>query len=135
MGRLSKLQIRNVKDAEKKEFTNLMKMIGFTRDSDFYSFCAAVAFFRISKDPKFEIKRLKKGVNAFYAGSTIRDVKLFESLLDRYFPNCHDDQKKIFENVFYSGFLLISDWWEKDGQNAQSEIERITSLMEYVKEG
>lgn len=131
--KLSQTQIRNVSGDEKEDFLLFKKKLGFAEDSHFYSFCASISFYKLDKK-KLNYVHLTNGDNAFNAATTIPDVHLFEILIDNYYSDGRDEQKKIFENLSYSGFLVVKEWWTSQGQNEKNELERFMSLMKYIQE-
>ena len=126
--------VRTVKLKKDKEFfKKAVKKLGFKKEIDLVTFCAAIALYK-----EYEYKTLDKklltstkklvGIESFDK-KDLYDLVILEHL------GFKENRLKEFETYFYTGFNILKEWFENYGPDVNSEIERFCGIWDYVAEG
>ncbi|MBI2653745.1 hypothetical protein HYX02_02935 [Candidatus Woesearchaeota archaeon] len=131
--KLSEVQLRNVIDEERELFNQIQDKLGFKKEAEFYGLCAAIGMSHHLKNRNENLSRLYNGKTAWHSTS-INGINTFEYLLDLRYPQQEDNQRNLFEDLFYTGFLIVSKWWETRGQDCRNELERFIDLLNFIEQ-
>jgi len=118
---------------DEKFFKKAVKKLGFKKEIDLVTFCAAIALYKEYKYKTLEKKLLtsaKKlvGIESFDK-KDLYDLVILEHL------GFKENRLKEFEKYFYTGFNILKEWFEENDADANSEIERFCGIWDFITIG
>lgn len=128
-----KKSVRSVrKMTDKNFFKEMTKKLSFKKDIELVTFCVALAMRKEHQEDGLTKKSMT-------GGTKIAGMESFEKreLYDRIILdhlNIEEDRLIEFETYFYTGFNMLREWSEEYGPDANSEIERISSIWDKISD-
>lgn len=124
-----KKDVRTVlKKADFGFFKDAVKKLKFQRDIDLVIFCASLGLYR-SKLKGLDRKERNPSLKKLTSIATFDNRRLFDFLIMIYL-NVEKERMKEFEAYFYTGFLILKNWFEKNDKNMNNTIERFCTIYD-----
>ena len=113
-------------------FKDAVKKLKFQRDIDLVIFCASLGLYR-SKLKELENKERNPSLKKLTSIATFDNRRLFDFLIMTYL-NVEKERMKEFEAYFYTGFIILKNWFDKYDKNMNNTIERFCTIYDELLE-
>jgi len=125
--------VSSVRKAEDvKDFEHIRDTLGFALDIHLVTFCAALGLYKAALKKK--IDKVKSPSLKKLATMTVFQTKYMYDYIIRNFLDIEKPYMKDFNEYFYTGFIEVQNWYEKNGTNMENELhafnEIITDMLE-----
>jgi len=130
-GEKSVRTVRLKKDEE--FFKKAAKKLGFKWDIHLITFCVAIALRKEYKDKTLDKRPLTSAKKL--VGMESFDKKDFYDCVISEYLGIKGGRLKEFETYFYTGFNILKEWFEEYDADTNSEIERFSSIWDYITGG
>ena len=128
-----KKDVRTVRrNADKEFFQRAVKKLKFKRDIDLVIFCTSVGLYR-SKLKGLDRKERSPSLKKLTSVATFENRRLFDFLILTYL-NVEKERLKEFEAYFYTGFIILKNWFEKNDKNMTNTIDRFCTICDDLLE-
>ncbi len=113
-------------------FKKALKSLKFSRDIDLVIFCASLGLYR-SKLKGMGHKERNPRLKKLTSITTFDNRRLFDFLIMTYL-NVEKERLKEFESYFYTGFIILRNWFYEYDKNMNNTIERFCSIYDELLE-
>jgi len=125
-----KKSIRIMRGKQREDFNRIKKRLGLKKDIDLVTLSASIGLHERVHSGK-ELKKLT-------SLQKLADMSVFDDrrLYDYVIITCLKTKEKRlekFEALFYTGFRILKEWFDKNGADVRNELEAFANLWDYVK--
>jgi len=121
--------VKTVRKPEDVEFFQIiMKDLKFERDIDLVVFCASIGLYKYilkGTDIRDKYPSLKKLTSM----TTFDRRRLFDLLILNYLK-VENERIKEFEIYFYTGFLILKEWFKNNKENMKNTIDLYSNIID-----
>ncbi len=117
-----------LRKADMEFFKKALKALKFPRDIDLVIFCASLGLYR-SKLKGMEQKERNPSLKKLTSITTFNNKRLFDFLIMTYLK-VEKERMKEFEAYFYTGFIILKNWFDKNDKNMNNTIERFCTIYD-----
>ena len=120
--------VNTVKTSEdEKVFNHIKKTLGFSLDLHLVTFCAAIGLYQSALKKKMETKK-SPPVKKLVPMSTFKTRYMYD-YITKNFLDIQSPRIKDFDEYFYTGFLLVKNWFTTNGPNMENNIHAFSELI------
>jgi len=113
-------------------FQKAVKKLKFKRDIDLVIFCASLGLYR-NKLKGLGRKERNPSLKKLTSIATFDNSRLFDFLIMTYL-NVEKERMKEFEAYFYTGFIILKNWFEKNDDDMDNTIARFCTIYDDLLE-
>jgi len=118
--------------ADVEFFHRAVKKLKFKRDIDLVIFCASLGLYR-SKLKGLDRKERNPSLKKLTSIATFDNSRLFDFLILTYLK-VEKERMKEFEAYFYTGFVILKNWFDENDKNMSKTIERFCTIYDDLLE-